>query len=113
MADPLAPCVVRMYGDRGAIVGTGFRVSDRHVLTCAHVVAQALGVPEETPDSPTGEVRLDFPLIEPGQPLAGRVVRWLPVRSDGGVTPRNGEDIAVLELIGEPPRGSQSARLVT
>jgi hypothetical protein len=35
--------LARICGDGGAICGTGFVVGARHVVTCAHVVDDALG----------------------------------------------------------------------
>jgi hypothetical protein len=34
----------------GGIVGAGLLVGQRQILTCAHVVAQALGLPDDTPE---------------------------------------------------------------
>src|SRR5215210_3274877 len=112
MADPLASCVVRIQTRDGTIVGAGFCVSDRHVLTCAHVVIQALGLPEDSPGPIEGDVRLDFPLLAPRQSLAGRVVRWEPLATNTASGGAEG-DIAVLELVGDPPEGARPAPLVS
>ncbi|MCP4693696.1 MAG: NACHT domain-containing protein, partial [Desulfobacterales bacterium] len=77
-------------------VGAGFLVSDRHILTCAHVVDDALGgAPHLAP--PEDSIPLDFPLIENHPMIRARVVKWHPVRE----APVIGEldDIAVLELV--------------
>jgi WD40 repeat protein len=80
-------------------------VGERQVLTCAHVVAAALALPDDTPEQPQSPVSLDLPRVAPGQLLTARVVLWRPPRADGG------DDIAGLELDGDPPHGAQSAPL--
>jgi hypothetical protein len=100
MTAVLEPALVRIYHqappDRRA-VGAGFLISDRHVLTCAHVVTQALlGVRTPgLPEPPPGALDLDFPLL-PGTPVPAAVtpVCWGP-REEAG-------DLAVLELTGVP-----------
>ncbi len=83
------------------VVGAGFLVSSRHILTCAHVVAEALGIPEKAPAAPTAPVWLDWPLVAGSAPMTAQVACWHPVKAEA----RQGEleDIAVLELDGERP----------
>jgi hypothetical protein len=83
----------------------------KRILTCAHVVAQALGVPPESSVAPDGAVCLDFPLVTPGKILDARVVFWRPVHPEGTSGLVDAEDLAVLELQRDPPAGSRSARL--
>jgi WD40 repeat protein len=109
---PLQAAIVRIRADGDQIAGVGFLAAERHVLTCAHVVAQALGVPEDAPDPPVGTVRLDFPLLHPDKVVKGHVVRWLPVRCGAGPAPTDGEDIAVLEMDEPPPDGACPAPVV-
>jgi len=53
--------VVRIYGPTcNNVVGAGFLVKDRLVLTCAHVVEAALGIGHSV-ELPNGTVQLDFP----------------------------------------------------
>jgi Effector-associated domain 9/Trypsin-like peptidase domain len=99
--------IARIYHANGAVVGAGFLVSDRHLLTCAHVVAAALSIPENTQSKPTGYIELDFPLIAPGQKVKSKVVFWQPVNPS-----QSGEDIAGLELEGILPIGIQPVSLV-
>jgi hypothetical protein len=40
----LKPCIVRIQRTHGEVVGAGFLVGEKHILTCAHAVAEALGV---------------------------------------------------------------------
>jgi len=65
--------IIRISHANGVVVGAGFLVSPNYVLTCAHLVAQALTIPPNTPDVPTGLIDLDFPLIAPGQKIKARV----------------------------------------
>ena len=97
--------VVRIYKQQ-EVVGAGFIVSDEYILTCAHVVATALGIDSDSPQTPTQEVELDFPTIQPIETLTATVEFWLPVNP--GNSP---EDIAVLKLIQPPPKEAQPAAL--
>ena len=94
--------IVRIRAADGSVVGAGFLVADRWVLTCAHVVAGALGLPDETTDPAGEKLHLDFPLVAPGHILAAKVVVWRP-----------DADIAGLELDDAPPSKAQPARLAT
>ena len=105
--------VVRIYGKQ-EVVGAGFLVSDEYILTCAHVVAEALGnnngYSKQKP-SQEQEVKLDFPIIKtpnnkPIEPLTAKVEFWLPANDH-----HFPEDIAVLKLIQSPPKKAQAAVL--
>jgi S1-C subfamily serine protease len=97
MRQRIEAAIVRIYASSGAIVGAGFLVGKRRVLTCAHVV------PGDVQEVPADEVRLDFPLIEPECKLTARVVHWDTER-----------DVAGLELTDAPaidpniPKGKDS-----
>ena len=56
MASALESCLVRIYGRDGAVVGAGFLVAEKHVVTCAHVVLRALGLPDDYAGRPEGTV---------------------------------------------------------
>jgi S1-C subfamily serine protease len=101
MALSLNSAIVRIRTADGRVVGAGFLVSERQVLTCAHVVAQALGIREENGDVPQGEVSLDFPLVAPGEQLTAKIVWWQP-----------DSDVAGLKLDQAPPVGASPNRLV-
>jgi hypothetical protein len=100
--------IIRISHANGVVVGAGFLVSPNYVLTCAHLVAQALTISPSTPDVPTGLIDLDFPLIAPGKKIQARVEFWQPVNPAVA-----GEDIAGLKLEGKCPPGVQPVRLVT
>jgi len=108
----LNSAIVRIRDTNGRVVGAGFLVGQRQVLTCAHVVAQALGLPDDTPEaqkpgfSEKTRFLLDFPLVAPDQRLAARVVCWQPAHPDGS------GDVAGLELADDPPAGASPVRLV-
>src|SRR5918999_2011551 len=102
----LEPCIVRIRRSNGAVVGAGFLVGEKHILTCAHVVAGALGIAQDQADPPEESVLLDFPLLAPGKHLTGRVVMWQPPHPDGR------GDIAGLELDTLPPPEATPAPLV-
>jgi energy-coupling factor transporter ATP-binding protein EcfA2 len=108
MTIPLESAIVRIYSDKGSVIGAGFLVSQKHVLTCAHVVAFAAGTSSKSSEMPTREVSLDFPRVEPGKKLLAKVVFWLPVNPDKSV-----EDIAVLELASPVPETAKPVHLVT
>ena len=83
----LQPAIVKVLSrDRQLPLGCGVAVAPRgHVVTCAHVVADALRVPRDTRQLPDGAVEIGFPFND----FAGtaRVVAWSPV---------NDADVAVL-----------------
>jgi KaiC/GvpD/RAD55 family RecA-like ATPase len=96
--------LVRILADGGEtrrVMGAGFLVSSRHILTCAHVVADALGIPEEAPAAPTTPVWLDWPLVVGSAAMTAQVACWHPVKAE--IKRGELEDIAVLELDGERP----------
>src|SRR6266487_1770301 len=105
MQELLEASLVRILTANGQVVGAGFLVGEREVLTCAHVVAGALNLADDTPEKPQALVSLDFPRVAPGQLLTARVLLWRPPRADGG------DDLAGLELEGDPPSGAQPAPL--
>ena len=108
MSRNLRPSLVRIWDGQGFVVGAGFLVGPRHVLTCAHVVAMVLGLSDTASELPRGEVQLDFPLLEESRArIRATTVRWWPVRPDGG------GDIAGLLLDSEPPEGAEPALLTS
>src|SRR5262245_64381660 len=63
----LVAAVVRIR--RGGVgIGAGFLAAPGKVLTCAHVVAEALNLKGTPTEPPSAELELDFPLL-----------RWCPV----------------------------------
>jgi V8-like Glu-specific endopeptidase len=108
MTTRLELSIVRIYSNNGKVVGAGFLVSPKRILTCAHVVADALAIARDTIDMPNAEVSLDFPIVASKQFFKARVVFWRPVNPG-----EFAEDIAGLELENSPLEAAQPALLVT
>ncbi len=104
MQESLDASLVRIRTTDGRVVGAGFLVGERQVLTCAHVVSQALSLVNHPLDPPQEVVSLDFPLIPPRTLLTAKVVLWCLPLSDGR------GDIAGLELQREPPNTAEVVR---
>jgi hypothetical protein len=100
MSDP-RPWRARVLRRGGGVAGAGVLIDQRHVLTCAHVVCQALGRDPRLQEPPDGEVELDFVEAE-AEPVGAHVADggWIPIGPEGG------GDIAVLELAEDAPRGA-------
>jgi hypothetical protein len=99
--------LVRIRTVDGVVIGAGFLVGERQILTCAHVVSQACSLTDHLLDVPQGVVSLDFPLISPRTLFTAKVVQWRPLLADGR------GDIAGLELQSEPPAGTEVVRFAT
>ncbi|MDM8535454.1 hypothetical protein QUF70_01735 [Desulfobacterales bacterium HSG17] len=52
MTDLLKKSIVRIKKKNGNIVGVGFLVGDYQILTCAHVIKDALGINATQIDKP-------------------------------------------------------------
>lgn len=87
-------------------VGAGFLVTPEHVITCAHVINDALGRKLNATAPPEVEVLLDFPLLNNPPLLRARILHWFPVREEAAVGEL--EDIAVLELLPDIPPPSEA-----
>jgi hypothetical protein len=105
--------IARIYSANGIVVGAGFLVSNQYLLTCAHVVTAALGLPKETVTAPSNLIKLDFPLIAAGKMLEAKVHFWLSYQSDKITSPNQFEDIAGLKLLGVIPDTAQPICLKT
>ncbi|GAB4194739.1 MAG: hypothetical protein Fur006_40720 [Coleofasciculaceae cyanobacterium] len=108
MAAPLESSVVRIYSKSGKVVGAGFLVSSKYVITCAHVVTDALGIPRTTQEQPDVVINLDFPLLAAKQLLTAKLIFWRPLNPN-----EQFEDIAGLELETALPDTARPAQLVT
>jgi WD40 repeat protein len=90
----LESAIARICQENGAIVGTGFLISEQYVLTCAHVVADALALNHDAVEMPQESVLLDFPY----QQITGikaKVIDWKPRSAAENQT---GDDMALLQL---------------
>ena len=100
--ESLKSSIVRFYHANGNVVGAGFLVAERYVLTCAHVVEAALSPWSAGQGTPHQAVQLDFPLLAPENYLEASVVLWMPVSTE-----RVSEDLAVLQLLTPPPNTAE------
>ncbi|NET61063.1 MAG: trypsin-like peptidase domain-containing protein [Symploca sp. SIO2E6] len=112
MSAELTSAIARIRQANGRVVGAGFLVSDKYILTCSHVINVALGRQINAPDEPHQEVCLDFPLVTSRKMFRGRVVRWISVQPSSSILPETGADIALLELESPLPEKAQPVRLV-
>jgi vWA-MoxR associated protein C-terminal domain/Trypsin-like peptidase domain/vWA-MoxR associated protein middle region (VMAP-M) 1 len=91
------------------VIGTGFLVAPGYVMTCAHVVLQAIGIEKGNFASYQGQpqerVSLDFHVLATGQLIEAEVVAWLAYSIEIG-------DVAVLRLLSPEPEGVRSIPLV-
>lgn len=91
--EPWRESVARVLDQHGYPCGAAFLISDRHLCTCAHVVADALGLPGDHRPRPRKSVRIDW--LDDRLPARSvKVAAWRPK----GPVPRAISDIAILEL---------------
>ena len=93
--------IARIYNPFDDVKGAGLLIYDKYIITCAHVVADALDIAHSTPEKPSDLVKVDFlfPVGENKPKFEAKVIAWRP-RSD---IYKYGEDIAILELQGNLP----------
>ena len=101
MSKPMELAIVRVYDKSQRVIGTAFLVDDTRVLTCAHVVQDALGTSDRIDISSQQTIKLDFPLL-PQQKTCFARIAYL----------NHEKDIAGLELTSDPPLGAQPVHLV-
>ncbi|ALO06875.1 WD-40 repeat-containing protein [Streptomyces venezuelae] len=95
--EALAAATVRITGPAG-VAGVGVLIAPELVLTCAHVVTDAAGLPRGHAEPPGG--RLTVRLLQAhgdAESVTARVRDWVPERPDGR------GDLAVLRLGGALP----------
>lgn len=87
------PWIVRISARDGETVGTGFLATpDNLIVTCAHVVNQALGRDLKASEWPSEPVRIHF--LQAGHDGSATVIAWSPVDE---------RDVAVLRVKGSLP----------
>jgi S1-C subfamily serine protease len=92
---PEAAWHVRIRGpESDVVVGAGVLIDSRHILTCAHVITNALGR-DKASEAPVEAVRIDFPQCAREDNRMARVIAggWFPEHQSA--------DIAVLEVDGD------------
>lgn len=101
--------IARIHNNDKQVQGTGFLVSSNYLLTCAHVVIDALGLKlngeiETILERPRGKFLIVFPGTDERNPLSreGEVVIWNPCPSffDNSSLEKAcfGEDVALVKL---------------
>lgn len=94
------------FRHNGVVVGVGFLVDRRHVLTCAHVVNAALGLDPRGQDRPGEPLYVEFTLIQHDLVRKANIVRWVPP-PPAGVKPTGESDVAGLELTELAPKSAK------
>jgi WD40 repeat protein len=89
--------VAAILATDGKPAGAGFLVTERHVLTCAHVVNAAVGAVGDETARPVVPVQVQFPLSESTDLLEATVTGWVPIGTG------RADDLALLELAVEAP----------
>ena len=94
--------IARIYNSDREVKGTGFLISSRYLLTCAHVVINALEIEQaHISDIPQQELSIDFLSSLEKVSRRGKVIVWQPCPTlfDTNLEQATfGEDIALLEL---------------
>lgn len=101
-----APWHARIMGPRGP-VGAGVLVDSRRIVTCAHVIGEALDL-SDLSQAPGGLVTIDFPQCAESEIRTATVVAegWFPGRTGSGAG-----DLAMLEVLGDEVRCTRPAPL--
>ena len=102
MASRVDSSIVRVFNDRGP-VGCGYLIEPTQVVTCAHVVRQAIS-PAGTAEQ---QVQIDFPMVAEGSKIPARVWRWDAASLNADA------DIALLEPLEKLPAGAEPAPIAT
>ncbi|MFD6988550.1 trypsin-like peptidase domain-containing protein [Streptomyces sp. NPDC059943] len=97
--EALNAAVVRISGEKGSVAGAGFLVTPDRVLTCAHVVSDALERKRDLDVAVGTAVLVDFPLADGvgRKHFTAEVEWWVPE------APEHCGDVAVLRLPGAVP----------
>jgi vWA-MoxR associated protein C-terminal domain/Trypsin-like peptidase domain/vWA-MoxR associated protein middle region (VMAP-M) 1 len=102
--DDYEKAIARILDANGNAIGTGFLIAPGYVLTCAHVVLQAIGIEKAKfaayEGQPDQEISLDFHVLASGQRIPAKVVAWLPYSLEDG-------DVAALKLLSPEPSGAK------
>jgi NTP-dependent ternary conflict system VMAP-like protein/trypsin-like peptidase/effector-associated domain 2 (EAD2)-containing protein len=101
-----APWHARIIGAQGP-VGGGVLVDSRRIVTCAHVIADALGL-ADLAQEPSGSVTVDFPQCPETEMRTAQVMpgSWFPGRPGAGAG-----DLAMLEVVGGEVQSTAPAQL--
>src|SRR5271166_5601948 len=106
MAEPYQRPVARIRDADGSVVGAGFVAPRGAIVTCAHVVNDALRRDKDEPSKPEAStsVAIDLPWAD-DRKYSGRIIDWRPpVQPNFGGNPC--VDIAVLSVDAPVPKAS-------
>lgn len=94
-------------GFRPRVFGMGILVDDRMVVTCAHVISFAFGLPTQKEPGQSA-VRVCFPFAKGYPCIQGTVAGWIPAgrREDGKLS-----DMALIQLEEDAPKSVERAVL--
>ncbi|WP_371100209.1 trypsin-like peptidase domain-containing protein [Streptomyces sp. PU_AKi4] len=95
----LYAAIARVKSENGTVAGAGVLVTADQVLTCAHVVSDALGQDRDQNVAAGTTVVVDFPLADQadGRQVTAEVEQWIPEE------PAHCGDVALLRLPGAVP----------
>ncbi|WP_084734768.1 substrate-binding domain-containing protein [Actinophytocola xinjiangensis] len=100
----------------GTVVGVGFLVSDRHIVTSAHVINAVLGHNQyrQTEPADTVVIEVEFAQVQPGLTRQATVTWWSRPPALGATMTHAG-DLAGLTLLPAetPPVGATPLKLMT
>lgn len=102
---PSKAAITRIYkGNR--VIGAGFLVEGGVVLTCAHVVRDALALQSDTP-ALGKQVRVNFPYLSLRKKLTAKVLFYRYAKGEDDLD----EDMAGLRIVDSLPAEARPARL--
>lgn len=100
--------VTVLTSGKGRAAGAAVQMSDRWLLTCAHVVNDALGLPLESLAAPVDAVvDVAFSALPDAGRRHARMRHWIPRRALTAGSFGWLGDLAVLELCDDPPSGAR------
>jgi hypothetical protein len=104
----LYPALAWICAEDGTPWGAGVLVGPEQVLTCAHVVASALGMSPPEDLAPAERVRICFTHVDDAElrRAAVRPGRWFPPGAESEADPGAG-DLALLDLVDAPPAAAR------
>ncbi len=100
--EPLRTSLVRILNRGDSPVGAGFLVDGNRILTCGHVITDALGVNQSSVMKL--HIPIDFPLLLPGEKFFAHTVKIQEYK------PGDAKDIAILEMDNDLPSGAKPLR---
>ena len=99
--------IARISNIEGEVFGAGFWVSPGYVMTCAHVVNDALGLEADSSVQPIERVSVVFPLSKKDVEIfQAEIILWHPVDRN-----KSQQDIAILKLCRHVPQDIEPIEL--